>query len=320
MAYNNIVTRTKVQPLIPEAVSNAMIDRVSRVTSAAMQQFRRVPVAQSQVRFPVLSALPVAYWVSGDTGLKQTSEEAWANKFLNIEELAVVVPIPENVIDDVADDGSFDLWGEIQPDIEEAIGRSLDSAIFFGTNAPGTFPLNIAAAAAAAGNEYAEQAAQAAGGIQDDIDAVTGLIEADGYDPSGIVAARSLKGRLRRARDTLGQRLAGVNGDITEYNGLPISYPMRGLFPAGGAAGTNVRAFIGDFADEFVLGIRKDITLKILDQAVIQDNTGAIVYNLAQQDMIALRVTFRAGWQVSNRINFDQPVEAQRYPVGVLQY
>jgi hypothetical protein len=29
-------------------------------------------------------------------------------------------------------------------------------------------------------------------------------------------------------------------------------------------------------------------------------------------------VTFRTGWQVSNRINYDQPVEASRYPVGRL--
>ena len=27
---------------------------------------------------PVLSALPVAYFVNGDTGLKQTTEAAWA--------------------------------------------------------------------------------------------------------------------------------------------------------------------------------------------------------------------------------------------------
>jgi hypothetical protein len=51
---------------------------------------------------------------------------------------------------------------------------------------------------------------------------------------------------------------------------------------------------------------------------VIQDNTGAIVYNLAQQDMSALRLTLRVGWQVANTINYDQPVEASRYPAGVL--
>jgi hypothetical protein len=60
--------------------------------------------------------------------------------------------------------------------------------------------------------------------------------------------------------------------------------------------------------------------MKVLDQAVIQDNTGAIVFNLAQQDMTAVRLTFRVGWQVANTINNEQSVEANRYPAGVLKY
>ena len=37
--------------------------------------------------------------------------------------------------------------------------------------------------------------------------------------------------------------------------------------------------------------------MKAADQGVIQDpSTKAIVYNLAQQDMVALRVVMRMGW------------------------
>src|SRR5688500_9630786 len=120
-----------------------MLGRVREETSAALRMFRNIPVAQAQTRFPVLSALPVAYWVTGDTGLKQTSEMAWTNKYLNVEELAVIVPIPENVLDDT----SFDVWGEVRPEIEVAMGRAFDAAVFFGTNAPATFPTNVSAAA-----------------------------------------------------------------------------------------------------------------------------------------------------------------------------
>lgn len=311
MPYNSVTDRTEVGALIPEQVSGEMLGKV-RKTSAVLNTFRRVPVARKQVRFPVLSALPIAYWVTGDTGLKQTTEVAWSNKYLNIEELAVIVPVPEAVLDDM----DFDLWGEIAPDIEEAIARALDSAVLFGTNAPGTFPTNLSAAALAAGNSVTAAATTAQGGIQDDIDNLIGLIEADGYDPTDIIAARSLKGKLRRARDVNGQRLAGVNSDISEYEGLGIEYPARGLFPTGGA-GANLLGLVGDFS-EFVIGVRQDISYKVLDQAVITDAGGLVVYNLPQQDMVALRVTFRAGWQVSNRINFDQPTEANRYPVGRL--
>jgi hypothetical protein len=53
---------------------------------------------------------------------------------------------------------------------------------------------------------------------------------------------------------------------------------------------------------------------------VIQDQTGAIIFNLMQQDTSAMRLTFRAGWQVSNRINNEQAVEANRYPVASLTF
>jgi HK97 family phage major capsid protein len=311
VAYNNVTDRTEVGALIPEEVSSEMLGKV-RKGSAVLDTFRRVPVARKQVRFPVLSALPIAYWVTGDTGLKQTTEVAWTNKYLNIEELAVIVPVPEAVLDDM----DFDLWSEIAPDIEEAIARALDSAVLFGVNAPGTFPTNLSAAAAAAGNTVTAAATTAQGGIQDDIDNLVGLIEADGYDPTDIIAARTLKGKLRRARDVNGQRLAGINADISEYEGMGITYPARGLFPTGGA-GANLLGLVGDYS-EFVVGVRQDISYKVLDQAVITDAGGLVVYNLPQQDMVALRVTFRAGWQVSNRINFDQPTEANRYPVGRL--
>lgn len=314
MPYNNVISRTDAAALIPEEVSRAMMGRV-RESSATLQLFTRVPVARAQVRFPVLSALPVAYWVTGDTGLKQTTEANWTNKFLNIEEIACIVPIPESVLDDV----DFDVWSEIRPDIEEAVARTLDAAVFFGTNAPGSFPSNVSAAAAAAGNTFTEAATAAQGGVQDDIDAALALLEADGYDGDGMIASRTLKSKLRRARDTTGQRLAGINSDLTAYEGMNIAYPMRGLFPSGGGAGTNVRAILLD-GSEFVVGVRQDMDYKVLTEAVIQDNSGVIQYNLAQQDMVALRVKFRVGWQVSNRINNDQPTEANRYPAARLMY
>jgi hypothetical protein len=31
-----------------------------------------------------------------------------------------------------------------------------------------------------------------------------------------------------------------------------------------------------------------------------------------------VRLTFRVGWQVANLLNYDQPTEANRYPVGRL--
>ena len=94
---------------------------------------------------------------------------------------------------------------------------------------------------------------------------------------------------------------------------------MKGLWPTAAGVGVDgVQVLAGDWS-QFVVGVRQDIRMKILTEAVITDNTGAIIFNLAQQDMTAVRLTFRAGWQVSNTINNERPLEAQRYPAGYLK-
>ena len=307
MAYNNLISRTDAAALIPEEVVASLLKRLDN-ESAALQAFTRVPVGSAQVRFPVLSALPIAYFVTGDTGLKQTTEVNWADKFLNIEEIATIVPVPEAVLDDT----SFDMWGQIEPLVAQAIGRTLDAAVFFGTNAPGSWPTDINAAAVAAGNTRTRGTSTAAqGGVAGDVSALMATMEADGFDPTELVAHTRYKGLLRDARATTGEQLAETQNGGGLF-GVDFAYPMRGLWPTGSGV---VELFALDPA-EFVIAVRQDITFKILDQAVIQDNTGTIVYNLAQQDMVALRAVMRVGWQVANTINYDQPTEASRYPAG----
>lgn len=314
MPYNSLTSRSDVQALLPEEVSNEMLRTLSS-QSAAMTLFRRIPVGRQQVRFPVLSALPTAYFVTGDTGVKQTTELSWANKFMNVEEIAAIVPVPDNVVADM----DANIWDEAMPLLTQAVGRVLDQAIFFGTNAPSSFPTNVVAAAVAAGNTgTAGTVTQANGGIFGDIDALYGTIEADGFEPNGHVAAVAMKSKFRAARNTLGDRYDDgnrVNSSLTELDGFPVSYAMRGLW----ATGTGTPLMLTGDWDQYVLGVRQDITMKVSNEAVIQDNTGAVIYNAFQQDLTFLRITFRAGWQVANTINYDNPDSGTRYPVGVLK-
>jgi HK97 family phage major capsid protein len=309
MPYNNLVSRSDAQALIPEQVSSEIIQNLPR-QSAALTLFRRVPMGTNQTRMPVLSALPIAYWVSGDTGLKQTTEQAWSNKFLNVEELAAIVAIPENVLDDT----EMDLWAMIRPNLEEAIGRAVDEAVLFGVNKPATWPGDLVATAITAGNTYTRGTnAAAAGGIAEDLNQLFGTVEADGFDVNGLVADRRYRSRLRGARDSTGQPIA--NTGVSEVLGVPVSYVAPGQWPTGSGA---AEVIAGDFT-QGIMGVRKDITFKLLDQAVLQDTTGAIIFNLAQQDMVALRVTFRCAFQVANPLTREQAVEANRYPFGVLR-
>ncbi len=310
MPYNSLISRTDAAAMIPEQVAATMLTNLQE-TSAVLSMGTRIPVARNQVRFPVLSALPTAYFVSADTGVKQTTEAAWENRYLDIEEIAAIVPIPESVLDDAG----FDVWASIRPLLEQAIGRKLDAAVFFGTDAPAAWPDDIVTAAVAAGNVRARgTATQANGGLAADLVELFGTVWADGYDVTGAVGITTLRPRLLNARDTAGNRYADQLS-INEVLGTPVMYPMRGLWPSGLSA---AELIAGDF-QQLVVGVRQDFTYKLITEGVITDNTGAIQYNLPQQDMVALRIVFRVGWQVSNPINRDQTTEASRYPFGILR-
>jgi len=53
--------------------------------------------------------------------------------------------------------------------------------------------------------------------------------------------------------------------------------------------------------------------------AVIDDGAGNILFNLAQQDMVALRVVMRLGWALPNPVNRVNPNAATRYPFAILE-
>ena len=311
MAYDKVIDRSDAAALIPEEVSREIVQGVAE-TSACLRLFRRLPnMSRKQQRIPVLSALPTAYFVNGDTGLKQTTEQAWENKYLNAEEIACIVPIPEAVLDDA----DYDIWAEVRPRIVEAFGVVIDAAILFGTNAPASWPDSILDGATNAGHVVA---LGTGADIYDDImgeNGVISLVEEDGYMVNGHIAAMTMKAKLRGLRDTSGQPIfVRSMQDRTRYelDGEPMEFPANGAFDV-----TQALMFSGDFR-QAVYAMRQEITYKVLTEAVIQDNTGAIVYNLAQQDMVALRAVMRLAWQVPNPVNRLQPTAAQRYPFAVL--
>jgi len=307
--YNSLIDRTDAAPLMPEEASRQIIQALPQ-QSAALRLFRQVTMSRAQQRMPVLAALATAYFVGSDTGLKQTTEIAWQNKYLNAEELAVIVPVPQAVLDD----SDFDIWGEVRPRLVEAFGRALDAAIFFGTNKPSTWPDDIVTAANSAGNKIT----LGTGDLVDKIGADDGImskVEADGFDVNFFAGATSVKAKLRGLRTSEGALIFQPSltaGTPSSLYGQPLEFPQNGAWDA-----TKALLVCGD-RTMGIIGLRQDIQVRVLDQAVIQDGSGAIVYNLAQQDMVALRATMRVAFQVANPITNLQPTEADRYPFAVL--
>lgn len=304
MPFDSIISRSDADALIPEQYIAEIIKATTRA-SAAASLFRSARMSRKLARQPVLSVLPQAYFVNGDTGLKQTTEARWRDAELVAEEIAAVVPVPESVLAD----SQFAIFDELRDAIGEAIAERIDGAVLAGTDTPSTWPQALVPAARDAGNTVPVASSPAEGGIGNDLDLLLDAVEDAGFDPTGFAAKRSLRGMMRRSRNAQGDRLIDAGGG-SSYLGLPIAYGP------GSTLDDETVAIAGAF-DLAVLGVRSDMQFKVLDQAVIQDETGRIVWNLAQQDMLALRVTARYGYAVG--IPATRDADEGTFPFAVLE-
>lgn len=313
-----MIDRSSISGLIPEPVTKEIIQGAV-AESAVLRMGRRLPNMTSKTQtLNVLDALPTAYFVNAEPtsdaaadteAFKKTTSMAWDKKKIFAEEIAVIVPIPEAVLDD----SDYDIWGEVRPRLTEAFGKVIDGAILFGTNKPTTWREGLVPSAEAAGATVT-----ATSDIFKDIMAENGVIakvEESGYIPGGVMAAIKLRAKLRGLVDTTGQPIfkSDMQG-ATRYalDGMDTYFPINGAFDPSKAL-----AIVGDWS-QLVYSIRQDMTFKIFDSGVIQDpSTKAIQYNLLQNDMVALRAVMRLGWEIPNPLTAYNADMTNPFPFAV---
>lgn len=295
------IDRTNVEALIDTQVANEIFEGVVR-ESKALSMFRRLPnMTSDKTKLRVLDSLPIAYFVDESTnnGRKNLTKMAWDKKYINAAELAVIVPIKENVLNDT----SIDIWSEVKPRIVEAFGKKIDNAIFNGTDKPADWRAGLIPSIVSAGAEVTE-----GDNLYSDINDVMTKVEESGYNVTGLLGGVGLKGKFRMLTDTTGQPIKG-----TEIDSLPKAFLDNGAWDK-----TKSVLIAGDFS-QAVYAIRQDVTYKVLTEAVIQDpSNGDILYNLAQDDMVALRVVMRLGWEIPNPVNALNET-ATRFPFANLK-
>lgn len=311
-ADTQIIDRTGADSLIPEERAREIIQGVA-AQSAVLQRGRKLPNMSSKTyKMPVLDMLPIAYFVDGDTGTKKTTKQAWDKKMITAEEIAVIVPIPEAVLDD----SDYDIWGEVRPRIVEAFGKVIDGAILFDVNKPTTWRDGIVTTATKA--NFVVTLADG-DNLYDKImseDGVISKVEESGYFVNGHMADISMRAKLRGLKDTTGQPIFKSdmqNGTTYSLDGSPMSFPNNGAFDKSKAL-----MISGDF-NQLVYAIRQDITFKLFTEGVVQNTDGTIAYNLMQNDMVALRAVMRLGWEIPNPINSVQSDKTKRCPFAILK-
>lgn len=308
----NIIDRTGAESLIPVQESNEIIQGII-TQSAVLQRGRKLPnMTSKQYKMPVLDMLPIAYFVNGDSGQKKTTKMAWDKKFIIAEEIAVIVPIPEAVLDD----SEYDIWAETKPRIIEAFGKKIDGAILFGDDKPASWRADVVTTANTAksvvtlgtGDNLYDKIMGEEGSIA--------LIENSGYFVNGHMADISMRAKLRGLKNANGDPLFKSDmqsGTTYSLDGSPMNFPNNGSFDKSKAL-----MISGDFS-QLVYSIRQDITFKLFTEGVVQNTDGSIAYNLMQNDMVALRAVMRLGWEIPNPINSIQKDKTKRCLFAVLK-
>lgn len=277
------ITRAEVASLIGEEYGPTVIKAATQ-GSTALAAFPNVNMGTKTRNMPVLATMPEAEWVgdTDNTGVKPTSKATWANKTLVAEEVAVIVPIHENTLDDATED----ILAEIADLGGQALGKKLDQAVLFGVDKPATWTsLDLQAAAVAAGQTVAVVDGSAnASDIFGAILQAAGLVADAGFDPGTLISKLGLRYQFANLRASDGQRV--LNG--MDVEGFDTFWNRNGAWVP-----TEATALLAD-PNTVRIGIRQDVTVKFLDQATV----GGI--NLAEKDMVALRFKARFAYVLGN--------------------
>lgn len=291
------ISRSELSTLIQDAYSNDLLSSALN-SSAVLSAFDRVDMGTKTQNLPVLATLPEAEFVteSGEGSTKPTAQATWGNKQLVAEEIAVIIPVHENVVDDA----TIDVIEELTRQGGAAIGRKLDAAILFGVDKPASWTSDdLLAAAVAASQTFTVGDAVDGEDLSGSILLAAGAVDEAGWDPDTFVGPRGLRYRLANQRDSQGGPVylpslgdgsaAGGNGGMV--HGLAAAWVTGRVWDRDEAEG-----FVVD-SSRVKIGVRQDISVKLLDQATV----GSI--NLAERDMVALRFKARYAYVLGNTVN-----------------
>lgn len=300
--YNTVQSRDN--NLVPKDISFAIIQDAPQ-SSAALALGRKFPMSTNNKTVTLLDVLPDAYWVNGDTGLKQTTNMGWRQKSTAVEEIAALVVVP----DAFSDDSAIDLWGEIRPRLAEAIGKKVDDAIFWGVGKPASWTDPYIYQGILAAGQMATETAD----MTLDVAKLGESLALKGVDMNSFVTRPGLRWKLAQLRDTVGQPIwqpnvrDGIAGDLY---GLPLAEQVNGAWRANYAT-----LIAGDFS-RLAVGIRQDITYSIHSDAVITNDSGVVIFNAMQQDSKIMRVVFRLAYLL---LDPDTALADKPFPFAMLR-
>lgn len=313
------ITRSDVSTLIQDAYAQDFLAHATK-TSAVLSTFPTKNLGTKTTNLPVLATKPHAGWVGESAtlsaGVKPQGKVTWANKTMVVEELAVIIPVHENVIDDA----TVDVVADITRTGAEAIGYALDAAVIFGIGKPTSWvSKSLYQSATDAGQVFGVDSSSGPDDLAGSfLQAAESLSEL--YDPTDVLARRGLRFKLANLRATTGEpifmaSMSNTPGATDQIHGLNLHW-VGGTVDDGAGGDTLVwdpetaEAIVVD-KSRVIIGVRQDIQVKFLDQAVIAG------VSLAERDMVALRFKARFAYCLGDNVAYGSEVQTNS-PVAAI--
>jgi len=223
---------------------------------------------------------PSAYWVGEGKRIK-TAVASFLNVKMEAHKIGVIIPTTKEKLNDTV----INIFEEMKKPTADAIYQKIDMAGMFGIDSP--FKFNLFDNAVKNGMFIVDGTNPS---LDLDVSDTMALVEEEGFEVNGFIGHTGIKNRLRKLRDGDGNQLfvSGVNA--TELYNQPIT------FAKGKASFDREKAQLiaGDWSKSLI-GIYQGLEYETLREATLQDTlwSDGKPLSLAEQDMIALKVTAR---------------------------
>lgn len=228
---------------------------------------------------------------TGEGAAKTSTQPKFNVVTQTLKKLAAIVPFTEEILEDSA----INLTQLVAQLFAEAVSKEEDIQFFAGTGSPWTGVLNNGSV-----NKVVQASGDATQLTADD------LLDMIDKTPSGALPGakfyfnRTVLSVIRKLKDKDGNYIfqnpgQGQPGTIWNY-----PYETSDAFPTLTAVTDGDQYILfGNLKQGCVFGDKQQLRIKMLDQATITDTDGSTVINLAEQDMVALRIVERVGYVVA---------------------
>lgn len=277
--------------LIPDELRAEVLRVAEKQYGLARRDMRYLPFAGAgnERRIPALSGSVAVTWTD-EAAAKTSTAPSFGIVTQTLKKLAAIVPMTEEIIEDSA----INLTSLVAELFAEAVAKEEDLQFFNGNGTVWTGILNNGSV-----NVTRTSTSNATSITADD------LLDMQDATPTGALSGakyymhRTVFGVVRKLKAaTTGEYIVQqpTGTDVATIWGYPVE--LSDAFPTLAASATVSKPIVlfGNLKVAAIFGDKQQLRVKMLDQATIRNVADDANINLAQQDMVAVRIVERVGY------------------------